>query len=401
MIKKIINKVKSLDKTKILSTLRKKWIGIFIILLCLLLCIGYIVGKQINLKNDLLSKLEVSLKDSDVDLLSSLVEVNGKRVDKEVLEPIIEYYRGDGGRVDATISNLKNKLETPDMKLESNKFLFWDRYYLNIMTYNIKVNSNYQDGIFTINGESITTGGELGNLIPGVYTVDGVLNGKYGEIKNSTQILIMSDEEITLNFPAEDVVVNSNFSDAEIYINEQSTGFIVKDKKEIGPLPIDGTKTMHLEKDFPWGRIKGEEVAVKDNANITLDINMENDKVKTDIDEVISEYYNGVFNALNEEDKDLIGNSTVQAQDKIYGILEKKYFILKNKYKINKINIIEENNEYSYKDGQFRATIVVDINYEIDKFLGIDKISNNKKFFTKLLYEDGGWKVEDVEDFSL
>jgi hypothetical protein len=201
--------------------------------------------------------------------------------------------------------------------------------------------------------------------------------------------------------PAKNVVVNSQFTDAEIYINDENTGFLVRDKKEIGPLPIDGTITMHLEKDFPWGRVKGEKIKVLSNPIMNLDIDMENDKLKADIRDVISSYYKGVFKALNEEDKALILNSTEEAQDKMYGILEKKYFLLKNKYNINEINIIEENNEYSYKDGLFRATIVVDINYEISKLLGINKSSNDKSFFTKLLYIDGNWKVEDVENFSL
>lgn len=402
MINSIISKIKSIDKTLILRTLRKKWLEIFIILLCLLLSIGYIVGKEMHSKSYLLSKLEVALKNNDVALLNSLVKVNNKNIDEKLLQPIMEYYKADNGRVDSTISELKDNLETSDMILEKKKFLFWDRFYINMKTYNIKVESNYSDGTFKINDfDSITTGGEYGGLISGLYSVQGSLQSEYGEIKNSTETLLMNDEKIVLNFPAENVQVNSQFSDADIYINDKNTGIMVRDKKEIGPLPIDGTVAMHLEKDFPWGRIKGEEVTVSDSPEINLNIDMVNDQLKSDIKDVITDYYKGVFNALNEEDKSLIGNSTKEAQDKIYEILEQKYFFLKNDYNISEINIIEENNKYSYKEGQYRATIVVDVKYNISKFLGLNKTSIKKSFFTKLIYKDGSWKVEDVENFSL
>jgi uncharacterized membrane protein YvbJ len=402
MINSIISKIKSIDKTRILRTLRKKWLEIFIILICLLLSIGYIVGKEMHSKSYLLSKLEVALKNDDVALLNSLVKVNDKNIDEKLLQPIMEYYKEDSSRVDSTISELKDNLETSDMILEKKKFLFWDRFYINMKTYNIKVESNFSEGTFKINDfDPITTGGEYGGLISGIYKVQGSLQSEYGEIKNSTETLLMNDEKIVLNFSAKKVKVNSQFSDADIYINDENTEMMVRDQKEIGPIPIDGTVTMHLEKDFPWGRIKGEEVKVSDSPEINLNIDMANDQLKSDIKDVITEYYKGVFKALNEEDKNMIGNSTKEAQDKIYGILEQKYFFLKNDYNISEITIVEENNEYSYKDGQFRATIVVDVNYYISKFLGLNKTSNKKSFFTKLIYKEGNWMVEDVENFSL
>lgn len=402
VVKNIISRLKLMNKTQIFKNLKKNWINVVIISLCLFFSIGYIVGTTVNSRDNLLSKLEVALKNNDVTLLSTLVQLNGKRIDKELLEPIMEYYNADSKRVDTTISRLKTKYETSDMKLESRKFLFWNKSYINMKTYNIKIKSNFDKAIFTVNEfDPITADGELGDILPGIYKIEGNLDSEYGEVKNNSKILLTNDVVITLNLPAKNIVVDSQFTDAEIYINNKNTGFIVKDKKEIGPLPIDGTITMHLEKDFPWGRIKGEKVKVSSNPSMRLDINMENDKLKAEIKDIITNYYNGVFQALNEENKALISNSTEEAQDKMYKILEEKYFFLKNKYIINEINIIEENNEYCYKDGQFRAIIVVDINYEISKLLGINKSSNSKSFFTRLLYVDGNWKVENVENFSL
>lgn len=212
----------------------------------------------------------------------------------------------------------------------------------------------------------------------------------------------MSNEEIKLDFDAVMLNISSQFYDAEIFINGKATGILVKDGKNIGPLPTDGSVKVHLEKEFPWGRVKGDEVTVKDIPNITLDIRMQNDTMRSEIRDVVTEFYNSVFVALNEEDKTTIKGATEDAINKIYDVLEKKYIFLRNRYEIKEINIIEDKNQYRYDNGNYNATIVVSVDYRISKnFLGLNAEDTNKMFFTKVLYNGAEWKIEDVENFSL
>lgn len=51
-----------------------------------------------------------------------------------------------------------------------------------------------------------------------------------------------------------------NFSGgrAELYVNGEDTGFtVVQAQDGFGPVAVNGTIRMHIEKDFPWGRRVG------------------------------------------------------------------------------------------------------------------------------------------------
>ena len=256
---------------------------------------------------------------------------------------------------------------------------------------------------FTVNKKDYINGTEsIKRIIPGVYTLEGSLESEFGDIKSSKEVVVMKDQEVNLDFSAIKISVTSIYEDAQLYINDNNTEIKVKDAKEVGPIPSDGTVSVHIERDFPWGYLKGNQVSIKDTPNINLDINMENDEMKSDMSTVAKSFYNSVFNALNEENKSSINNATEETKEKIYSILEKSYIFLKNKYTIANIGIMEDKSQYVFEDGVYKATLVVKVDYEIKKkFLGLNKSNDSKMFFTKLIYDEGIWKIEDVENFSL
>ena len=53
----------------------------------------------------------------------------------------------------------------------------------------------------------------------------------------------------------------------------------------------------------------------------------------------------------------------------------------------------------------YKGTVVCDVNYTISKnifgIIGISNTKENKKFFTNVIYKDGKWIVNNVENFSL
>ena len=351
----------------------------------------------------MLSKLEIALKNENPSKLSSIVKFNSKRVSKKDLQPLINYYSKDSSRVDSIINKLKTVGETEDLKLVEENRVFGTKYYIDIKPYSLKIDSEFKNSRFTVDDKNyINTGSKIDKLIPGVYTVKGILESGFGDIEASKEIVLMKDEEIDMEFDAVMLNISSAFYDAEVFANGQSTGILVKDAKNIGPFPTTGEVKLHIEKEFPWGRVKGEEVQVKDIPNLTLNLSMENETLKSEINTVVDEFYRSVFLALNNEDKSVIKGGTENAINKIYDVLEKKYFILKNKYNINDIRIVEDKNQYRYENGVYSATIVVSVDYTVSKsFLGLNKEESNKLFFTKMLYNGKEWKAEDVENFSL
>ena len=395
--------IKSIKRSTIIDFFKNRIKFILILILFLLMIFGYKIGRFNNSKNIVLSKVEVALKAGDGNELRKFITVDGKKVGEDVLEPLVNYYVSDSNIVDYTMKKLKEGLETPIFTLYEEKGIFSSRYFLDVNTYTVKVKSNFKQGTFSLDGkEFIDLNESFNGVIPGVYTVTGKLESDYGEFEELKNIVVMNDEEVEIDFNAIYVSVKSKFDDANIFINNENTGIKVGDEKEIGPLPVDGTIKIHIEKEFPWGNIKGDEVEVKDISDINLDIPIENEKLKKEIFDDVNRFYQSVFESLNNENENSIVGATDFAKDKISEILKKNYFILKNRYTIKEINIVEDKSQYYYENNYYRATIVVELNYDVSKkFMGVNKKSDSKKFFTKLVYKNGKWIIEDVENFNL
>ena len=61
-----------------------------------------------------------------------------------------------------------------------------------------------------------------------------------------------------------------------------------------------------------------------------------------------------------------------------------------------------ENSQYFYEDNTYRATIVVNVQYDVSKaILNLNKETYSKSFFTRIVYKDDNWIVEDVDNFNL
>ena len=399
----LIKDIKSIKRETIFEIMKKRGKLLTILALVILMFLGFGIGRINTSKEHLLSKLEVALKNESSNKLSSIAKFNNKKVSKKEVQPLINYYSKDNSRVDSLINKLKTVGETEDLKLVEENRVFGTRCYIDIKPYSLKIDSEFKDSRFTIDDKNyINAGSKIDKLIPGVYPVKGILESGFGDIEASKEIVLMKDEEIDMEFDAVMLNISSAFYDAEVFANGQSTGILVKDAKNIGPFPTTGEVKLHIEKEFPWGRVKGEEVQVKDIPNLTLNLSMENETLKSEIDTVVDEFYRSVFLSLNEEDKSVIKGGTENAINKIYDVLEKKYFILKNKYNIKDIRIVEDKNQYRHEDGIYSATIVVSVDYTVSKsFLGLNKEESNKLFFTKMIYNGKEWKVEDIENFSL
>lgn len=406
-MKKIVEFIKNmileLKKRITLEKIKKNYKIILLIILTMFLFLGYSLGKTNHSREKFISDTQEILKSGDCGKLSKKVRLNGERVKANELEPLIKYY-SESNRINTTIDKLMKLGETETFVLKDKKGIFGDDYYLDLKTYSLGVNTNYEEGIFCVNDKSYIESGEnFEALIPGIYMLSGKLNSDYGSISESKEILLVDNEEITINFNAINVSITSKYTDAEVFINGEDSKKTVADIGTIGPLPADGSVTLSIEKEFPWGKITSEKVQVNDKPTISLDLNIGNEELENQLSGVTDKFYKGVFEALNNEDKDKMSNCTAEVKNKIYNILEKKYIIFKNEYTIEKVKIMNDKNEY-YCDNNdtYRATVVVKVDYNVEKCLfGLNKTSNSKMFFTKLIYESGNWKIEDVENFNL
>lgn len=377
----------------------------YIILGCFiaLLFIGYFIGKVNNAKESTLKRLEVALKEESAGKLSDIVFTNGDKISVEKLTPLMEYFGGNSYKIDLSISNLKKTNTSEEFILKEKKVLFFKKYILEPKKYSLKLNSNYKDAEFKLqNHDFVVNGSTINDVISGVYNLEGKVQSDYGIIKTSKKILVMKDTNEFLNIEAVNISIDSQFEDSIVFINNKSTDIMVKDFKSIGPFPIDGSVTLHIEKDTNWGKLISEEVKISSVPNIYIELSIQNDTLKEILRSNVTSFYKSIFEALNSNDKKKIKLGSEEAKEKIYSILQKKYIFLENKYTINSIEVNEDKSLYEFKDNKYKATIVVNVDYKVQKKLfSINPSSNSKIFFTKMVFEDDIWKIEDVSNFEL
>ena len=212
----------------------------------------------------------------------------------------------------------------------------------------------------------------------------------------------MEDDTVEINIDGNYITLYTNFDDSKVFINGIDTGLIAKDIKNYGPIPKDKDIKMYLEKEFPWGIIKSEDVWVNSNQYIKLDINMVNDTLNSMIDEIVNSFYSSSFEALNTKDKNIISNATEEVKTMVYNYINEKTFLLSNNYEITDLTGEIEKSDFKYEDNKYKASLVTKINYSVyKKILPFVKNSNESSFILNLEYEDGTFIIKGIQKVDI
>lgn len=373
--------------------------------------IVFLYGNVSSKRSDVIEQLASSLNKGNSRALLNLLEEGNSNlgITKEDLNPYISFFQEDKNRVNKLVHALDKGEELYSTKLESKKTFWGEKWYVELEKQDLNVVSNfpeanvYLDGIFmgtTNSSRSL----EIPNKIPGIYNVKVQKDAYNSTLKEEKSVVFMDNNKVNMPLNGTLVTVKSTFEDGEVYINGEDSGIKVKDFKDVGPFPKDGTTYLTIKCYTPWGELESEKVYIKDHPEIKIDLDLKNSVVRDDIEKVVEEFYSSVFTALNSENKDDIKNATVDVRNSIYSNLSQKYFLLKNNYDISDLHIKMENSSIELNHGVYEANIVVNVSYKIKKkILGIDIKSEakEKNFFTKMKYENSKWIVYNVQDFSL
>lgn len=385
-----------------------------IIILCLISLIGIIVflyGNVSSKRSDVIEQLANSLNKGNERALMNLIEEGDKNsgITKEELTPYINFFKEDKARVNKLIHSLENGEEVYSTKLESRKGFWGEKWYVVIEKKDLLVSSNFQEASVYLNNNFIGTTNssgslEIPNLIPGIYDLKVEKKAYNSNLVEEKSIIFMDDNKVDIPLNGVLVTVKSSFDDSNVYINGEDSGIKVRDFKDVGPFPKDGSTYLTIKCNTPWGEIDSEKVYVKDYPDIKIELDLKNTVIKDDVEKVVKEFYSSVFQSLNSEDKNDIKDATADVKENVYSILSQKYFFLKNDYDISDLQIKMENSSIERNHGLYQANIVVNVSYKIKKkILGINVKSEDmqKNFFTKMKYENGKWVVYNVQDFSL
>ena len=376
-------------------------IKVYIIILILaLVSIVFNITKPMS-KKELINQLEMALLKGKENWVERNIKIDGAKAENDELKPLIHYYLLNNKDVEQVISNLKKNNNSGNLTIESEKGLLGENYYLNLSTISINITSDIKEAIIYINGREVNKE-ELVSLIPGTYEVAYKLKTDYGDVEETKEMDILSSGDVKIEVAAEYITLYSNFSDAKVYINEKDTKKTVSEIKKYGPIPNNKDITIYIAKDFPWGVIKSPEIKVQEDNILKIDINMANDELLATIENTLREFYNSLFDALNNKDSALIENVEENSREEVFNSIYEKPKVFANNYTISDLQFKIANSEFKYENEKYVANILVDMDYSVaKKILPFMKEQKEERFLLSLIYNEEKWLVESSQRIEL
>lgn len=376
-------------------------IKVYIIILILaLVSIVFNITKPMS-KKELINQLEMALLKGKENWVERNIKIDGAKAENDELKPLIHHYLLNNKDVEQVISNLKKNNNSGNLTIESEKSLLGENYYLNLSTISINITSDIKEAIIYINGREVNKE-ELVSLIPGTYEVAYKLKTDYGDVEETKEMDILSSGDVKIEVAAEYITLYSNFSDAKVYINEKDTKKTVSEIKKYGPIPNNKDITIYIAKDFPWGVIKSPEIKVQEDNILKIDINMANDELLATIENTLREFYNSLFDALNNKDSSLIENVEENSREEVFNSIYEKPKVFANNYTISDLELKIANSEFKYENEKYVANILVDMDYSVaKKILPFIKEQKEERFLLSLIYNEEKWLVESSQRIEL
>lgn len=398
-----IKDIKNIKKIGIKAIWKRNKSKILIMLVSILVIFIFLISRLSLSKEEVLNEFESSLINGNSSMLAHYVKVENEKVSSKELQPLIDVYDKEEIRIRKIVNELSKNGKSGNFTLESRKWFLKEIYYIDIntVTVNFITNINGVDMEFSNKRFKLNDKAEF-EVIPGTYTVLYEYKTEYGDISNSKTLNLMEDETVEIAIDGNYITLYSNFDDAKVFINDIDTELEAKDIKNYGPFPKDKDIKIYLEREFPWGTIRSEELLISNEQYIKLDINMVNDELNNMIDEIANKFYLSSFEALNSKDKSLISGATEEVKEMVYNYINEKTFLLSNNYEITDLNVEIEKSDFKYEDNIYKASLVTRIDYSVyKKLLPFVKNSNENSFILNLEYENGDFIIKGIQKIDI
>lgn len=385
--------------------------AIMVFVLVAIIFSGFAYGDITTKESELIKKVSIALNSGSEKKLLKIIKVENKNIklSKDDLKPLIRFYEEDKSRVSTLVTSLKNGDEAYSLKVVKEEGFIRDKYFLGITLREVEIVSNFKNSKLYLDSKykgDIGSSGRLilSGMVPGVYDIKVENKSIYSELLEERKIAFTQNDKVDIELNGIMVTVSSNFANGIVYINGESSGKAAKDFVNIGPFLNDGSVELQVKAETPWGELSSNKVYIDKLPEVNIDIDLKNEGIIKEIDNTVSEFYSSVFTALNSQNKEDIVDASDEVKNQVYDVLNKKYFLFKNKYEISDLDIKMENSEVSYSEGEYIGNIVVNVSYAVKKnILGIDikRDTYDEDFFTKVKYTDGKWTIYELDNFSI
>ncbi len=376
---------------------------IIIIFVSILAIFIFLISNLSLSKEEVLSEFESALINGNSSTLTNYVRVEDEKVSSKELQPLIDVYDKDEIRVKKIVNDLRKNGKSGNFILGSRKGFLKEKYYIDINTITVNFITNIAgaDIEFSNKRFNLVNKAEF-DVIPGTYKVLYTYKTEYGDISDSKILNLMEDETVEIDIDGNYITLYSNFDDAKVFINDIDTELEAKDFKNYGPFPKDKDIKIYLEREFPWGTIRSEELLISNEQYSKLDIYLVKDELNNMIDDIANKFYLSSFEALNSKDKSLILGATEEVKEMAYNYINEKTLLLSNNYEITDLNVEIDKSDFKYEDNIYKASLVTRIDYSVyKKMLPFVKNSNEKSFILNLEYENGDFIIKGIQKIDI
>ena len=205
---------------------------------------------------------------------------------------------------------------------------------------------------------------EVGPFNPGIYKIKALFKGKHVDLEKNEDIDLMivkslistskNINSVNLSMDAYQVSVSSDYEDAKLFVNGKDTGLLVKDAKDFGPVTKDGSIKMYLQKEFPWGVMKGEEVKIVGDKSMKLKLSGLNEELQTSMMEKINVFRKACLDAQTARDTSKITNVSVNRKKQLDQLLKLEIDakllyaanVIKISYDLDSMKVYQKDNKF-------------------------------------------------------
>jgi len=366
------NPLKNLSKKQII-------VSSIVASVLLLFFIGFKIGENMTSPERAIESFNEAIIEEDAEALSALLYSSDDRlvINEETATYFIDYVKEHPSYLDHLTAQFEHQVETlsaasnqakagdlddifeQDSSLSLSKVgktaLVFDKHRFEVKPYYINIFTNYPGSTILLNGEKVFTFGEneevkeYGPILPGQYDIENVFEGEYTTLRAQEQINLLDTNHtptVRLRLDGHYIDVRSNYSDGELLVNGEATGQSVEETDRIGPVPADGSLSLQVKKDFPWGEVKSESVAVEENNYYNVDLSPVTEELQSTIFDIIESHNKQWIEASKEQD---FSKYTHIGDDLASGYKED-------------VESLQENKVYYYGEG------IKEIEYDLNSF---------------------------------
>jgi uncharacterized membrane protein YvbJ len=418
----------------VLTTAAKIIIG-STLALALLLVGGYFLGKYFTDEDRLIQRFEKAVESGNSEKLFTLLSASNEdlKLDRKTADGMIAYFKANSD----SLQDLKEQLKAQAVELKKDalatsvsgegsfihlekkdkkRWLIYDDYELKLQRYMVPVQTNYEGAKIYIDGKEAATADdsessiEVGPLLPGEYEIKAEFQGEFTTLENKQKVSLFPmsayDDVVELLLEGDSVTVYADDPSSRIFINGKDIGLTVQDGQEIGPIAVDGSNSMYVQAEFPWGTMKSETLPV-DNDVLEFSVTGLDEATKDAVMKAAKDFVESWIESFAAMDASKLRHAQ---QDRAADLVEYIKEMQQNNqaYTGSLTQMVYDLDSFSLNplsDGGYSVKVKAQVDYSEATYYLTDAaqpepVAGTNHTTYELIYKDGDWVVSNWEQSS-